>query len=257
MNDYPITDEQAAFFRENGYIQLHGVLTPDELQDIRLGVDEVLAERRKNSADHSVDPQYARVFLQMVNLWRVNERVCRHTLSPKLARIAQTLLGAGSIRLWHDHALIKMPGDSKPSAWHQDLPYWPHQQQDSLSCWMALDDVSEENGCMWFVPKSHTWGRLEPIRLGDPQDLFGLVADPDGKDFTAIPMPMKAGSCTFHHSLEFHYAGANTTGAPRRAMVSIYMADGTTYSGQGHICTGGLGLKLGDKLDGELFPVVG
>lgn len=249
-----LTTDDIEFYRSNGYIQIHDVLTAEELEEVRAGVDEVV--RQRDSTQDGIDPEYAKVFLQMVNLWRINQKVKNHVFSSKLAGMARQLIGCDRVRLWHDHALIKLPKDSRESAWHQDYPYWPHDRPESVSCWMALDDVFPENGCMSFVPKSHTWGILQPISLGSPQDLFAQVPSPETKDFTPVPMPMKAGSCTFHHGLTFHYAGPNTTSAPRRAMVTIYMADGVCYSGAAHICTDGQGFKPGDRLQGELFPVL-
>ena len=67
---------------------------------------------------------------------------------------------------------------------------------------------------------------------------------------------MSAGSCTFHNGLTFHYAPPNRSSAVRRAFVVIYMPDGTTYSGQRHICTDGLGLSIGRPIAGEMFPVL-
>jgi len=166
------------------------------------------------------------------------------------------LARAKAVRLWHDHALIKPHVDSRPSPWHQDLPYWPHAEARSLSCWLALDDVDETNGCMRFVPKSHTWGRLEPINLVNPQDIFALVPEPEGKEFTPVSVPLRAGSCTFHHSLTFHSAPPNRGSAPRRAMIVIYMADGTHYSGRPHCVTDPLRLEAGAELNGALFPVL-
>ena len=136
-----------------------------------------------------------------------------------------------------------MPGDSKASPWHQDLPYWPMNEARALSCWMALDDVDECNGCMQFVPRSHTWGKFEPINLVNAQSLFDLVPDRDSKDFMPQVMRMPAGSCTFHHGLTFHYASSNQTGEPRRAMITIYMPEGITYNGRRHIVTDGLDLN--------------
>lgn len=250
-----VAEEQQSFFRENGFIQIPRVVSAEELDALRRGVDEVLREREKAPGPKG-DAEYERIFTQMVNVWRVNPLVKQHVLSPRLAGIARQLLGVEHVRLWHDHALIKMPRDSRESAWHQDHPYWPHNQAASVSCWLAMDDVDETNGCMSFIPGSHRWGRLEPVRLTDPQDLNSIVPDADSRDFTAVPQPMPAGSCTFHHSLTFHYAGPNTTDRPRRAMVTIYMADGTTWDGSPHVVTDPLGLEPGQALEGDLFPVV-
>lgn len=256
MKHYPLTEQQIAFFRENGFVQLDNVLTPEELEALRCAADEVLSRRYEDARieTSAANPEYEKVFVQKVNLWRVHEGIRQYTFHPRIAEIARQLIGAPRVRLWHDQLLTKMPGDSKPSPWHQDRPYWPMIGYDQLSCWMALDDVDEHNGCMQFIPGSHLWGELEPINLVTPQDIFALVPDKEVRE--PYVARMKAGSCTFHHGLTFHYAGANHTDRPRRAMVTIYMADGTCYNGKPHVVTDGLGLQPGDLLAGELFPVL-
>lgn len=257
MKPYPLTDEHIEFYRRNGFVQLLNVLDQDELEQLREVFED--ANRQVQDPRHytsQVNADYERVFVQRVNLWQVHEGIRSYVLSPVLADIARRLAGFDAVRLWHDQALTKMPRDSKESPWHQDLPYWPMNEPGALSCWMALDDVDVANGCMQFVPQSHTWGVFEPIRLVDAQDLFGLVPDPETKDFTPVVARMPAGSCTFHDGRTFHYAGPNTTDKPRRAMITIYMADGTTYNGNPHVVTDGLGLTPGQPLDHEAFPVL-
>jgi ectoine hydroxylase-related dioxygenase (phytanoyl-CoA dioxygenase family) len=257
MTQYPLAEEQIEFYQQNGYIQLFDVLTPDELEDVRQSLDELMGVKLEKAFDRvGSNPEYDKVFYQKVNLWREHEGMKRFVFSPKLADVARRLARAKGIRLWHDHALVKMPGDSKPSPWHQDLPYWPMNEEGALSCWMALDDVDETNGCMAFIPGSHRVGRLEPINLINPQDIFGFEASGRLQGVKPAPMPMKAGSCTFHNGLTFHYAFPNQRDKPRRAMIVIYMPDGTTYSGKRHICTDGLGLEIARPIAGEVFPLL-
>lgn len=257
MQSYPLTDEQVRYFRENGFVQLDNVLNPKELEEIRGALDEATGMQLTRALDRTrVGSDYNRLFTQKVNLWRDHEGVCRFVQSPKLAEIARRLSGAPAVRLWHDHALIKPGTDSRPTPWHQDLPYWPMQQTGALSCWMALDDVDESNGCMRFIPGSHQVGRLDPIRLVDPQDIFGMVPGRTLDGVEPVVARMKAGSCTFHDGLTFHSAFTNTSGRPRRAMVVIYMPDGTTYYEKHHPCTDGLDLHTGEPLAGELFPLI-
>ena len=256
MNEYPISDEQVRFYQENGYIQLHDVLTPQEVEEARAHLAEAMSIQLAGALDRTGRSEYDRVFLQKVNLWRDHEGIRGLVFHPRLAGIARRLAGAARIRLWHDHALIKPNTDSKASPWHQDLPYWPMNETCALSCWLALDDVNETNGCMRFVPQSHRWGKLEPINLVNPQDIFSLVPEPEEKDFTPVSMPMGAGSCTFHNGLTFHSAPPNRGSAPRRALIIIYMADGVTFSGKPHCVTEDLGLAPGAPLAGERFPVL-
>lgn len=254
---YPLTEEQIRFYEEEGYVQLKGVLTPGEVEQVRTWLEEVLQITLDEAMDRvGKNPEYDKVFYQKVNLWRFHEGMRQYVFSPRIAEIARRLTRSPRVRLWHDHALVKMPGDSKPSAWHQDLPYWPMNETSALSCWMALDDVDENNGCMQFIPKSHRWGRFPPINLVNPQNLFAYVPEPETKDFTPAVMRMKAGDCTFHNGLTFHYAGPNKTDKPRRAMITIYMPEGITYRSQPHIVTDGIGLKEGEPITGEIFPVL-
>lgn len=255
MSAYPITDEQVAFYQRNGYIQLPNVLSADEVETLRGYLDEV-NQMTLDSRHHVSSGHYEKVFVQKVNLWTVHEGMRQYVHSQKIADIALRLSGEPAIRLWHDHALVKMPGDSRESPWHQDFPYWPMKEPGALSCWMALDDVDENNGCMQFIPTSHTWGVFEPIRLVDAQSLFDLVPDKENRSFEPVVMRMPAGSCTFHDGRTFHYASANKTDKPRRAIVTIYMPANTTYDGRGHVVTNGLNLEAGKPFDHPMFPVL-
>ena len=122
--------------------------------------------------------------------------------------------------------------------------------------WVALDDVDTRNGAMSFVPGSQRVGALPGINLVDPQDIFAAVPKGQLAGVAPVTATMRAGSCTFHNGLCFHYASANTTDRPRRAMVVIYMPDGTTFNGRGHIVTKDLGLEVGAPLQGEMFPLL-
>lgn len=251
-----VRDEQVQFYQENGFIQLDGVLEPDALDRLRGAIDAVYQSGQggiHNSAGRSA---YAKVLDQRVNLWRDNAIVADFVRNPRLAEIARRLCRAQAVRLWHDQALLKQPEDSRPTPWHQDLPYWPMNEPGALSLWMALDDVDERNGAMSFVPGSQRVGALPGINLVDPQDLFAMVPKGELAGTRPVTARMKAGSCTFHNGLTFHYAAANQTDRPRRAMVIIYMPDGTTFNGKGHICTNGLGLEVGRPIAGDLFPVL-
>lgn len=258
MRSYPLTEDHIRDYQENGFIALPGVLTSDELSELRAIAEEILdtpyearVETSRNNAE------YEKIFVQKVNLWRVEERVRKFSLHPRLAEIARKLAGAEHIRIWHDHLLTKKPGDSKPTAWHQDRPYWPHNDTGQLSIWIALQDVDTRNGCMGFVPGSHRLGPLAPVNLVNPQDLLLQVEGKSSEDFQPVYVPLKAGDCTFHNALTFHGAGANTTDQPRFAFVVIYMPDGTLYTGSPHVVTDGMKLPVGEPFSGELFPIVG
>lgn len=261
MNDISqdglLTEEQVRFYRENGFVQIDHVLTESELEELREYMEEVMTvENGLAPKTDTKDGAYYRVLNQKVNTWRDHGGMGKYSFHPRFARMALQLTGASGIRFFHDHALWKMSGDSKPTPWHQDLPYWPMNESGALSIWIALDDVNEQNGCMMFVPTSHTVGKLTGIDLVNPQDIYEYVKGTHIERTTPVKVPLKAGSCTFHNGLTFHYAHANITDKPRRALAIIYIPDGTTYSGKRHICTDGLGLVENEPLGGRMFPLL-
>lgn len=255
-----ITDEQVRSYQENGFIQIHNVLTPDEVEAVRADLADALAERKRLKEEgekHGNNPFYKRVFLQEVNLWQTHAGIRRLTLSRRLGEIARRLVGVRKMRLWHDHALVKMPENSIASDWHQDWPYWPMNHLGALSCWMALDDVDMVNGCLQFVPKSFRWGIYPAIALGSGKKQLEQMLDENHRaEFKPVAMPMKAGSCTFHDGLCFHYANPNLSDKPRRAIAIIYQPDGTGYRKKGHCVTDPLNMPDGVVLEGDTFPVV-
>ena len=251
-----VSETQVQFYQENGFLQLDGVLASDELGRLREAIDAIYLRGQGGIHNSGGRSAYSKVLDQRVNLWRDDAVVADYVFTPRLAEIARRLCGAQGVRLCHDQALLKQPGDSKPTPWHQDLPYWPMNEPGALSLWMALDDVDERNGAMSFVPGSQRVGALPGINLVDPQDLFAMVPKGELAGTRPVTARMQAGSCTFHNGLTFHYAAANQTERPRRAMVIIYMPDGTTFNGHGHICTDGLGLEVGKPIAGDLFPLL-
>ena len=258
MSDYPITEEQIQFYETNGYLKLENVLTPAEVEELRAALMSAVEDQIQKGtvASASQDKEYRKVFLQMVNLWERYPHIQKYVFNTRVAEIARRLSRSTHVRLWHDHALIKEPGDSKPTAWHQDLPYWPMKETNALSCWMALDDVNLDNGCMHFIPGSHKFGRLDPIDLVTPQDIFNLVPATRNQRLEPVTVPLTAGSCTFHNGLTFHYAGPNKTDKPRRAMVTIYIPAGVTYKPVQHIVGDRANLKEGEEFDRDLFPIL-
>ena len=94
--------------------------------------------------------------------------------------------------------------------------------------------------------------------LGLGKQIVGVTHEcdypPDAQQ-KPVMVPLKAGSCTFHDGLTFHYAHANQTQMPRRAYAIIYTPDGTTYTGKPHVVTKGQPLSAGQPLSGPLFPL--
>jgi ectoine hydroxylase-related dioxygenase (phytanoyl-CoA dioxygenase family) len=251
-----LTGEQVRAFREEGFLVVPDFLSPAELAELGAAVDEAVASmgNRKITSGpdwRDGDGYYDRVFTQRLNLWRISETVKRYVLAPELGEMLCGLADVRGIRVWHDQALIKEPF-ANPTAWHLDNPYWSFTSKSSLSIWIALDDATYENGCMYFIPKSHELARSENVGIGENMnDLFRVY--PEMAEHDAVAAPMKAGSASFHNGLTAHGAGANMTRRRRRAMTCAYMPEGATFNGQKNILPDEYfeSLKPGDVLESD------
>ena len=229
-----ITPEQAEAYRVNGFLVVEDFLSPAEVSELGDAVDEavtLMGNRKVSSGPdwRDGDGYYERVFKQRLNLWMINQVVKRYMLAPELGKMLCTLANIDGIRVWHDQALIK-GAFGNPTAWHIDNPYWSFFSKASLSIWIALDDATRENGCLYFMPKSHELARFETVAIGENMDgLFRVYPEMATRD--PVAAPMKAGSASFHNGLTAHAAGANMTPRPRRAMTCAYMPDGSTFNG--------------------------
>jgi phytanoyl-CoA hydroxylase len=255
-----ITEEQIRFYETNGYIRLENVLTMKEVDVLRGALARAVEDKERLNLQLGPrsDEGYTKVFLQMVNLWERYPAIEEYVHDPRVAQIACRLTRSPFVRLWHDQALVKYPKESKPTAWHQDTVYWPMNETGGLSCWMALDDVTVDRGCMWFLPGSHRAGPLDPVDLGKTTSDGPLSLLPEAfRSVKPVAIELKPGSCTFHNGLTFHYAGPNVTDTPRRAMVTIFIPAGTTYKKHEHIVGDRANLSPGEEFHGPLFPIVG
>ena len=243
-------------YRENGFIVIEDFLSAQELETWRNAVEEAVAERgrlRILGREPITDDEtyYNNVFVQRVNLWQDNEKMRKLIVDRRLGKMAAELAGVEGIRIWHDQALNKQPW-ANPTGWHLDNPYWSYYSRQTLSIWVALDDATLENGCLYFLPGSHKTATFENVGIGENiGDIFRVY--PDWATIEAVPAPMKAGSCSFHNGLLAHAAGPNMTPGWRRAMTCGYMPDGCTFNGKRNILrTEQLArLKIGDLLDDD------
>ena len=239
--------ELVAKYRRDGFVKVEGLIPREEALSFRERALEAATRLRNLSAGSSI-------FAQFVNVWTQDEAMKALTLDPRIAAAAKELSGS-DLRIWHDQILIKEPGTSKATEFHQDQPYWPHANSPNpISCWIALGDVPVESGCMTFIPGQQNRPELPMQNLGSSSSLFEIA--PDMIWLPRVTQPLRAGDVTFHHGRCPHMATPNLSSEARVAHVVIFMPTTTTYTGAGHVVTDGLGLKIGEPIAGDLFPVV-
>ncbi|MCW8128753.1 MAG: phytanoyl-CoA dioxygenase family protein [Planctomycetota bacterium] len=250
-----ISDSDVAFYHRNGFYVREGFLEPADLAQWREAVDAAVFKRTghdKRTLAEKTD--WEKALKQVMNLWKDNPDVRALMLDERLGKAAARLAGVDGIRIFHDQALIKDAG-GRPTVWHQDLPYWSFTHRAAISIWVALDDATVENGCLWYVPGSQYTEVSGGVDLGKDADVREKVPQLSGLE--AVPVPVKAGTAVWHTGLTYHYAGPNKTAKPRRAMTCAYMPDGSVCNGRYHGVQGDFKPAAGEKMDrDEVFPLI-
>jgi ectoine hydroxylase-related dioxygenase (phytanoyl-CoA dioxygenase family) len=283
-----LTPQEIARFHRDGYLPFRRVIDDATVQNLRDSLQRVMQDElsREEASDRPPEFAYghdrkatatierpARAIHQFVNMWKISPEYRAVLDNPLIVGAIRELMGVEHIRLWHDQVISKPPGDNGHFACHHDYYFWPLDRPTMISCWLALDDATPANGCMHVVPGSHRDPRFQPadcdlaedIHLlpsalgpGEPASLYADVRT--WRPERAVPVPLKAGECMFHHCLNYHMTPQNMTDRQRRAFVMIFMPDGTRYrhaQSPNHVCTNYLGLEDGQVLDGETFPLCG
>ncbi|MGV8879177.1 MAG: phytanoyl-CoA dioxygenase family protein [Sphingobacteriaceae bacterium] len=264
-----LTSAQIQSYQENGYLLVEDFLNIQELEHWRSAVNEAVQGRNgrkfpgtetKIGEDDGINKDadyYGKVFDQLLNLWQTNAKMKKLMLDKRLGRMVADLAGWDGTRIWHDQALIKRPW-ANPTSWHLDTPFWSFSDRRALSIWIALDDATKENGCLYFIPGSYQITTFENPGIGKNMDaIFEFY--PQLVTAKSAAVPMKAGSCSFHNGLTVHGAGANMTNGYRRAMTCSYMPDGATFNGIQNILSDEqvARLNIGDQLhDDSQNPLI-
>jgi len=259
-----LTDEQVQSFRENGFLNYGRVLSDDELAALRESLDRVLSGRSDASPEAITNMGGGdnSVVTQIVNIWEAEPAFRAHLGHETIVPMVSQLMGADTVRVWHDQMQLKPARIGGPTIWHQDHPYWPViQPADLVSAWVALEDATVENGAMSMVRRSHTWGQYDGGTIGinaEYSPAYNPEFLPDGETVEVVPCEVPAGGVVFHHCRTWHGAPANHSDRPRPAIAVHYMPGWTRYepTGKSHMVEHHIHVAPGAVLIGDHFPTV-
>ena len=257
---YDLAPDAVASYRKNGHVLLRGVARPDEVAAFRPVVSSAVSRFSRESRPLSERDTYGKAFLQVMNLWCEDTEVRRFVLAARFAGVAAELLGADSVRIYHDQALVKEPGGGH-TPWHQDAIYWPIDGTRCVTMWMPLVDVTPEMGVMTFVEGSNT-GVLGEEAISDDSEAHFEDLVRRSAATLSDPVPMSAGDATFHGGWTLHKAGANSSTITREVMTVIYFVSNLTVQTPTNepqrrdLARWLPGLVPGDAAASQLNPVV-
>ena len=258
-----VASKQIEFYRENGFLVIGDFLTHAELSVWRDAVDEAVAEHvSRSDAYHNQgrgNSYYENVFVQCVNLWKTSEKIKGLILAPELGRMAADLAGTSGVRLYHDHAMVKQPW-ANPTNFHVDNPYDPFYSHQAIMFWVALDDTTVQNGCLYFLPGTHKTSNFEVGGILGEAGVGELFREyPEWAEIEPYAAEMNAGAGVFISGMVAHAAGPNMTTHPRRAFAMLFMPEDATFNGKKSALPDEVvaKLKAGDVLaDDEHLPLI-
>ena len=261
---YSLPAEKVEFFREYGYLAGVKLLDDAQVDQLNMELEEIQDPSHPRHhlfyefhSNESKDPNS--VLFHSLGHWRITKGFHDVLWNPAFVVAASQLLGNQPVRFWHDQLFCKPAHHGGVVAWHQDYSYWTRTRPlQHLTCWVALDDSTKENGCLCYIPKSHTWGLLEkPDLAGDMEGLDKFLNEDQKKQFANKEfIELKKGYGTFHHPLLVHGSYENRSNRSRRAFVINVFADGTISDSNDELLAGVPAIPKGKKMEGTFFPLL-
>jgi len=215
------TPEQIASFNEHGWLVVERAIPFAVLNEIEEHCELIMQKKETLANDWAWDVKekhedrsFRIVQSSPSFVWTdIREQPYRKWL----VAFGSVLMGK-NLEFWYDQFLAKPPGKSVPTYWHQDEAYWGRNLDDrGITCWIPLQDVNAQNGCMHFIDAGHRIGVL-PHHLveGVQSDLLTCEVD----ESRTVVCPISRGSVTFHHSKTPHMTTANTSQGWRKAVTN-------------------------------------
>ena len=218
---FVLSEEQIAYFRDNGFIKLKQVLSKEVIAYMDLVVTEEV--NRLNNQQLAIEDRdtYGKAFLQIMNIWKNSEHVKEVVFSKRLAQIATNLLEVTGVRIYHDQALYKEPSGGH-TPWHADQYYWPLESDKTITAWMPLQETPLDWGPLEFSAGSNQLSSGRDKAISDDSQAF-LQAQLKQKGYSHIIESFDLGEVSFHKGWLYHRAGPNKSNQMRKVMTIIYM----------------------------------
>ncbi len=264
-----IDDAVVETYCNEGVVVLRGVLSIDEIESLRQGIDAVLAHPspRAKVASQSDDPGF---FLEDFCTWRDHAEFDTFIRNTALVPIAAQLMQSRTVRLYHDHVLVKEAGTRQRTPWHQDQPYYDVEGFQNVSFWIPVDPVPIESSLEsvagthrgpWLMPRTFRDQQAKWFPEGSLAELPDIEADRSAHAIRA--WDLERGDVIAFHMLTVHGAAGS---AHRRRVFSLrLLGDDMVHAPRHWLCSPDFRAvipeeddqrRAGETLDGEWFPLL-
>jgi len=257
-----LSGEEIDFYKNQGAIVIKNVFRP-WIDLLRIGFEKVLKEPGPHARENVINEE-GRFFEDYCNWQRIKEFKKFAEESPA-AQILSEATGSKSIQLFHEHIFVKDPGTVKETPWHQDMPYYCVDGNDTGSFWIPLDPITKDNS-LHILLGSHKLPKLiRPTKWSNNQSWYSndnnFMDMPDIKSMekNILKTEMNLGDAILFNFKVLHSSPGNSENIPRRAFSMRFIGDDVKYIDRGGETSPpfkGIDLKIGAKMREDWFPVV-
>ena len=250
------------FYQDQGALLIKNIFRP-WIDLLRQGFEKVLNEPGPHARENVTDKE-GRFFEDYCNWQRIYEFKKFAEESPA-AQIVAEATDSKSIQLFHEHIFVKDPGTFKETPWHQDMPYYCVDGNDTGSFWIPLDPVTKENSLQVLLG-SHRFPKLvRPTKWSNDKpwykdnDNFMDMPDITKMEKNILSSEMNIGDAILFNFKVLHSSSGNAEKIPRRAFSMRFIGDDVKYIDRGGETSPpfkGIDLNNGAKMREDWFPVV-
>lgn len=209
----PLSATDLKFYQDHGYVVVRGLIPPEEVAELK---EEYLrlvkvTEEENNGAKRGKMIQRAGMASTHGELWQSKPYL------QKIVAVGRELMGP-DIGFWYDQIILKPAGNPAATPWHQDAGYW-NGLEGAVTSWLALTEVTENHGCMQFIPGTHKEGLArheDATAHSQIRDALEVKVD----ESRAVKVTMQPGDVSFHHPLTLHYTTGNSATTPRCGLIN-------------------------------------
>ena len=248
-----LDDDALSFFETNGFVVVKDVYSDKTLDASTEELDR-LRGKFAEELEISIDDYDERI-CQWRDLWMQNTHFDKFLRMNKMIEAAKFFLRENSIQLLHDHVIRKpISALNETVPWHQDFPFWPVDTPNSLSCWIPMEQVKENGGCLEVIVGSHLWGASPPVDfIMDPKDF-------SGRD-DIVRIPVNKGDIVVLNSLTWHRSNPNEVpGTSRPVYLALWVPSTARYRPDlagWHPVNEHVSVVAGEFLNEDKFPMFG
>ena len=226
-----VTEEFLEQYSRDGFAILRNAISPKQVTQVNAEALRLVASNLGSNRVDFDDPaqlneaELMRKFLCIHYPHKVSEVALAVLREPQIVKALTSVVGP-NVKAMQSMLFIKSEG--KPGqAWHQDEHFIPTRDRSLTAVWIALDDATIDNGCLWVIPGSHKRGVLYPDREQEDEsfDCTREAYDFPYSDGDAIPVNIPSGAAVIFNGYLLHRSLKNSgERGYRRALVNHYMS---------------------------------